>query len=166
MTTQRRGRAFEQEETPDIDERTDPRFRDRIGDRIDSILPDTVKKMALAGLGAVFMTEEGIRNAVTELRLPREAVGTLLAQTEKARAELFRLIAAELRDFLEEANLAGELRKVLLGLSVDVQASVSFRSAEEGSITASVKRKTSTRSSTRKRSKKASGPSRGKKRNE
>ena len=122
----------------DEDERTDPRFRDRLGDRIDALVPDTVKKLALAGMGAIFMTEEGIRNAVSDLKLPREAVTSLLSQTEKARNELFRMIAVELRRFLEEANIAGELRKVLVGLSMDVNASISFRHSDEGGLISEV----------------------------
>ncbi|MFW6369147.1 MAG: hypothetical protein ACOC0J_01030 [Myxococcota bacterium] len=116
------------------EERTDPRFRERLGDRLDALVPETVKRLALAGMGAVFMTEEGIRNAVADLKLPREVVSTMLANTEKARAELFRLIAVELRRFLEEANIAGELRKVLIGLSMDVNASISFRASEDGRL--------------------------------
>ena len=143
---------------PEFEERTDPRFRDRIGDRLDAMLPETVKKLALAGMGAIFMTEEGIRNAVSDLKLPREAVSSLLAQTEKARADFFRMVAIELRGFLEEANLAGELRKVLVGLSLDVQASISFRSTEDGGVRAEVdsggagKRRSSKRQSDNKRS--------------
>jgi hypothetical protein len=139
------------------DERHDPRLRDRLGDRLDALVPETVKKLALAGMGAVFMTEEGIRNAVSDLKLPREAVTTLLSQTEKARAELFRMIAGEVRKFLEEANIAGELRKVLIGLSVDVNASISFRPSEDGGVSPEVtKSKTTTRREPAKGKKKSS----------
>lgn len=105
---------------------------------LDGVLPDMVKKLAMAGVGALFMTEEGVRNMVTEMKLPREAVTGLISQTEKARAELFKVVAVELRTFLEHSNLAGELSKALIGLSVDVQATINFRQSPTGGASPTV----------------------------
>ena len=115
---------------------------DRVRSRIEGFVPDAVKKLALAGVGALFMTEEGIRNVVGDLKLPREAVGNLLAQSEKARAELFKMIALELRRFLEHANIAGELSKALAGITVDVNATLAFRRNEDGEVVPKVESKT------------------------
>lgn len=106
--------------------------------RLEGLVPETVKKLALAGVGALFMTEEGIRGMVSELKLPRDAVTNLLAQTEKARTDLFKMIAVEVRRFLEHSNLPGELAKALTGITVDVQASISFRENEEGKLLSKV----------------------------
>lgn len=116
----------------------DPDLEARLRSRIEGIVPDTVKKLALAGVGALFMTEEGIRNLVGDMKLPRDAVTSLMAQTEKARGELFRMIALELRRFLEHSNLSGELARALTGITVDVTASVSFRPNEKGEIVPTV----------------------------
>ena len=111
----------------------DPETEAKIRSRLEGLVPETVKKLALAGVGALFMTEEGIRNVVSDLKLPRDAVVNLLSQTEKARTDLFKMIAIEVRRFLEHSNLAGELAKALTGITVDVQASISFReTGEEG----------------------------------
>ena len=102
--------------------------------RLEGFVPETVKKLALAGVGALFLTEEGIRNVVSEMKLPREAVGTVLAQTERARSELFRMIALEFRTFLDHANVSGELSKALQGVEIDVHATVAFRQAKDGGL--------------------------------
>ncbi|RMG16774.1 MAG: hypothetical protein D6729_10195, partial [Deltaproteobacteria bacterium] len=102
--------------------------------RLEGFVPDAVKKLALAGVGALFMTEEGIRNLVGEMKLPRDAVANLIAQTERARGELFRMIALEFRRFLEHANLSGEIAKALEGITVDVTASIRFRRNESGDL--------------------------------
>ncbi|HET6980724.1 MAG TPA: hypothetical protein VFI53_01215, partial [Myxococcaceae bacterium] len=38
-------------------------------------LVEVVRKVAFAGLGALFMTEEGIRSLAGQLKLPKEALG-------------------------------------------------------------------------------------------
>ncbi len=110
--------------------------------RFEAFLPDAVKKLALAGVGALFMTEEGIRNMVGEMKLPREAVANLIAQTERARGERFRMIALECRRFLEHANISGEIAKAMEGITVDVSAQIRFRRNEAGELVPEVKSQT------------------------
>ena len=43
----------------------------------------------VAGMTALFVTEEGIRGALGEMRLPKEALAYLAQQTDKTRRELF-----------------------------------------------------------------------------
>ncbi|MDF1563442.1 MAG: hypothetical protein P1V51_10370 [Deltaproteobacteria bacterium] len=107
--------------------------------RLEGYVPEAVKKLALAGVGALFLTEEGIRSVLSEMKLPREAVSGVLSQTEKARSELFRMIAEEFRRFLEHANISGELSKVLTNVTVDVNATIAFRRNEEGKLETDVK---------------------------
>ena len=91
---------------------------------------DAIRKLFVSGISTVFMTEEGIRNAVGDLRLPKEAIQFLLAQTDNGRREVMRILADELKDFLRGMDLTSELRSALVGLTLEINASVKIK--EEG----------------------------------
>jgi hypothetical protein len=87
-------------------------------------VPDFVRRMAWAGLGAVFMSEEGIRRLASQLKLPKEVMGTLLAQAEKTKDDLGRVVSEEVRKFLQSPRLRDELMKVVSGMTIEVKAEV------------------------------------------
>lgn len=96
-------------------------------------LTDSLRKAAVAGMTALFVTEEGIRGALGEMRLPKEALAYLAQQTDKTRRELFGAVSDELKGFLSGIDLPGELRKALKGLKLEVKAEVRF--VEDGTDT-------------------------------
>ena len=83
-----------------------------------------MRKLAVGGLGALFMTEEGIRSLAGQLKLPKEALGFLLAQAEKTKDDISRTITEELRRFFQSEKLRDEFLKVLAGMTVEVTAQV------------------------------------------
>ncbi len=90
------------------------------------LLPDSIKKALVSGLSALFMTEEGIRSALGDMRLPKEAMAFLLQQTERTRKEIFRAVSEELKSFLSTMDLATAVRKALVGMKLEVTAQVRF----------------------------------------
>lgn len=95
-----------------------------------SRLPDSIKKAVVGGLSAVLMTEEGIRNAVSDMRLPKDAIAFLAQQTEKTRRELYRMVSDEVKSFLGNLDMGGALRKAISGMRVE--AKVELRFVDEG----------------------------------
>jgi len=89
-------------------------------------VPDFVKKVFFAGVGAFFMTEEGVRNTLSELKLPKEIIYSFIQQTSNTRKELLKLVTGELRSYLSTVNVHGELQKILTGLNVEIKAQVKF----------------------------------------
>src|SRR5688500_11541580 len=87
-------------------------------------VPDFVKKVAVAGLGAVFMTEEGIRGLASQLKLPKEALGFIVAQAEKTKEDVGRVVSEELRRFLQSEKLREEFVKLMAGMKVEIKAEV------------------------------------------
>jgi hypothetical protein len=90
------------------------------------ILPKSLHKALVTGVSAVLMTEEGIRNALGDLRLPKEAIGYVIAQTEKSRKDLFQAVTTEIKRYLENVDVSTTLRKALTGLHVEVKADIRF----------------------------------------
>ena len=87
-------------------------------------VPDVVRRVAVAGLGALFMTEEGIRALSGQLKLPKEALGFVLSQAERTKDEVGRVLSEELRRFLRSDKLREDFLRLLSGMRVEVTAHV------------------------------------------
>ncbi len=87
-------------------------------------VPDFVRRMAWAGLGAVFMSEEGIRRLAGQLKLPKEALGFLLAQAEKTKDDVGRVVSEEVRKLLQSDKLRDEMLKLIAGMTIEVRAEI------------------------------------------
>jgi hypothetical protein len=91
------------------------------------LVPEFVRKLAVAGLGALFMTEEGIRSVAGQLKLPKEALAFILSQAEKTKADLGRVLSEEIRRFLDSEKLRDELFKLVSGMTIEVKAEVRLK---------------------------------------
>jgi hypothetical protein len=99
---------------------------------IERLFPAGLKKAVLAGVGALFMTEDGIRSVLGDLKLPKDVAQFLINQVARTKEDLFRVLSHELRDFLESTNLAEELRSLLTTTSLEINTRVRFIPAEDG----------------------------------
>lgn len=102
-----------------------------LGRLFESYVPDTLKRALFTGAGMLFMTEEGIRRAVSEFNLPREAVSYLIKQSEKGKAEFFANLQKEMHWFLSRIDAVHLFKSVLDDLSVDVQATITLRTKRQ-----------------------------------
>lgn len=95
-------------------------------------VPEFVRKVAVAGLGALFMTEDGIRSLSGQLKLPKEVLGLVLSQAEKTKGDIGRVVSEELRRFLQSEKLREEFLKLMSGMTVEVTAQIRLVPPEEG----------------------------------
>jgi hypothetical protein len=109
--------------------------------KLSGIVPDIVRRAVLTGVGALFMTEEGIRNIVGEMKLPKDALGFLLAQADKSRAEVARIVTQEIRRFLEGETLQREIWKLLTSVTLEVNASIQLKPSGDPGLKVKVKKK-------------------------
>ena len=101
-------------------------------------LADGVKKAILAGVGALFMTEEGARRLARDWKLPKEVIGFIGQQASGAKDELLRVFAEEIRRFLESEALRGEFWKALTENTIEVRAEIRFHPDAAGKPTPQV----------------------------
>jgi hypothetical protein len=94
--------------------------------RLEAFVPDLVKRTFYAGLGAVFTTEEGIRKLANDFSLPKDVANYLINSAQSTKDELFRIMAREMRDFLQGLNLHQELAKLLTTLSFEIKTEIRF----------------------------------------
>lgn len=103
-----------------------PRNDERLRQRIDRLVPEVIRRTFYAGLGAVFTTEEGVRRLANEFSLPKDVANYLIQQAQGTKRELFRIVAAELRSFLESLNVNEELQRLLTTLSFEIKTEIRF----------------------------------------
>ena len=94
--------------------------------RLERILPELIKRVLDAGYDKITEGPENVRNFVNEMRLPKEVLHLLLAQVDETKNGLHRVVARELRDFLERSNLADEMAKALTTLSLEIKTEIRF----------------------------------------
>ena len=97
---------------------------DAPGDATRGPIVELMRKVAFAGLGALFMTEEGIRSLAGQLKLPKEALGFVLSQAERTKDEVGRVLSEEVRRFLRSDKLRADFLQLLSGMRVEVTAQV------------------------------------------
>ena len=124
----------------DEDDFTDPLLGDDLGEGNEGpggregragFVPEFVRKVAVAGLGALFMTEDGIRSLSGQLKLPKEVLGLVLSQAEKTKGDIGRVVSEELRRFLQSEKLREEFLKLMSGMTVEVTAQIRLVPPEE-----------------------------------
>ena len=114
------------------DEERDPENGDgAMRQRLEAFIPEMVKRTFAAGMGAVFNTEEGIRRIATEMSLPKDVAGYLANTAGNTKDELIKIVAREVREFLETMNLGEEIAKMLTTLSFEVKTEIRFIPNEE-----------------------------------
>ncbi len=88
------------------------------------VVPDLVQRLFISGMGAVFTSEESIRKLAKDVSLPKDVTRYLVSQAQTTRNELFRIVAGEIRAFLESINLGAELTKILTSLTFEIKMQV------------------------------------------
>jgi hypothetical protein len=102
-------------------------------------LQDTLRKALLAGMGAIFLTEEGARRLAREWKLPKELIGYLGAQASGAKDEVLRVFSDEVRRFFESEAVRREFARALSSMVIDVKAEIRVRPADDGKLVPEVK---------------------------
>ena len=115
-------RDDEKPEQPPAEEREESGLRDKL----EALVPELVKRTFAAGMGAVFNTEEGIRKLARDISLPKDVANYLANPAGNTKDEVVRIVAREVREFLERMNLADEVAKLLTTLSFEIKTEIRF----------------------------------------
>ena len=73
-----------------------------------------------------------VGKALHDAGLPRDIAGAVLGQIDEKKNDVVRIIAREVRDFLEATDLAGEIKAALTSLSFEMRTEVRFIPNDKG----------------------------------
>ena len=109
---------------------TDENDKDNSQSFTGKVIPDLFRRAVMTGIGSVLMTEEGIRSALAEMKMPREAVNYVVSQAERTKRDLIVTLARELRTFLDGLELQELISKSLQGKQFEIRTTI--RVVEDG----------------------------------
>lgn len=94
-------------------------------------LTEGLKKILTTGISAVLMSEEGVRQYVQELKLPKDALGTLVKGIAKSKEEIVTRVGTEFSKLVEKIDLVEEMTKFLRENKIKISAEIEFSKKEK-----------------------------------
>src|SRR5262249_49469938 len=101
--------------------------------RLEGVIPELIKRAVEVGVEKAQDAPQNIKTFIHDLKLPKEIAGYIFTQVDETKNGLFRVVAKEMRDFLEHTNMAGELQKLLTTVQFEVNTTIRFRPNEPSS---------------------------------
>jgi hypothetical protein len=98
--------------------------------RLDSVIPELIKRAVEIGVEKAVEAPDNLKEFVGGMKLPRDAAHYVLAQIEETKNGLFRVVAKEVREFLEQTNVSSEMRKMLTTVQFEISTTIRFRPAD------------------------------------
>jgi hypothetical protein len=95
--------------------------------RLEGVIPELVKRAVELGVEKASEAPDAVKQMVGDLKLPKEIAGYLFSQVDETKNGIFRIVAKEIRDFLEHTNLSGEMQKLLTTVQFEVNTTIRFR---------------------------------------
>ncbi len=115
---------------PEGDDRDPDKARRRFERAFERAIPEVLKRVVERAVesGASRLAEgpENLRNFVQDLKLPKEVLHYLYTQIDDTKNGLYRVVAKEIRDVLEQTQFADEITKVLTKLSFEIKTEIRF----------------------------------------
>src|SRR5438876_1191198 len=94
-------------EPPDSEPPPSPTTKESRRSRLESVIPEIVKRAVELGVEKARESPETLKHFVGDLKVPKEIAHYLLGQIDETKNGLFRVVAKEMRDFLEQTNFSG-----------------------------------------------------------
>ncbi len=94
--------------------------------RLESVIPDLIKKAVIGGVDRASEAQESIRSFIADQKLPKEIANAILSQIDETKNGLFRVVAKEIRNFLEAVDWQRELQKLLTTVSFEIKTEIRF----------------------------------------
>lgn len=103
-----------------------------------SLIREGMKRAIATGTAAIFMTEEGVRTLLGELKLPKDIVRYVTEQAAEGRQEFFDMLRKEIRRFFDRYDMGDELRKLFRENQLEINARLRLIPNDEGGVTPEV----------------------------
>ncbi len=92
---------------------------------------DGLKKILTTGISAVLMSEEGVRQYLQDLKLPKDALGSLIKGVAKSKEEIVMRVGSEFSKLVEKIDLVEEMTKFLRENKIKISAEIEFSKKEK-----------------------------------
>lgn len=92
----------------------------------ENLIGETLKKVFTVGATAAFLTEEGIRSYLGELKLPKEIMNLIIQSANKSKDEITNRVSKEMIslvqkiDFMKEISRFAETHKFKISAEIEI----------------------------------------------
>jgi len=132
-----------------VDDRAPPDARDNDDDEpaeegsergsfTTKVLGDFARKALMTGIGAVFMSEDSLRSQLSEMKLPKEAMGAVVNTADKTKKEIIDVVARETRAFLSALEVEKMVGRILVGTTIEISTRIRLLPKEGGGVGVSI----------------------------
>lgn len=94
--------------------------------RLEGVIPELIKRAVEIGVEKARESPENVRQFVQDMKLPKEVAHVVFQQMDETKNGLYRVVAKEIRDFLENTNFAGEVQKLITTVQFEVNTTIRF----------------------------------------
>jgi hypothetical protein len=99
----------------------------------DNKISDIIKKVVSVGVGAAFMTEDAVKNILSDLPLPKDIVSGLLQNAKSAKEDFATTIRDELRIHLSKVDPKVLMEELVENYDIEFNTKVSFKKRDNHS---------------------------------
>ena len=100
--------------------------RDTRRRRLEGVIPEIVRRAVELGVEKAVEAPDNLKQFVSDIKVPKDVAHYLYSQIDETKNGLFRVVAKEIRDFLEHTNFAGEVQKMLTTVQFEVNTTIRF----------------------------------------
>jgi hypothetical protein len=93
---------------------------------VERVVRDTIKRVVESGVEKIAEGPENLRNFVGDLKLPKEIASYLFSQIDETKNGLYRVVAKEIRGFLQQNDLGEEIARAFSHLAVEIKTEIRF----------------------------------------
>jgi hypothetical protein len=112
-------------EPPPSTGRRDP-GRETRRSRLESVIPEILKRAVELGVEKARESPDNLRQFIHDMKLPKEVAHYLFQQVDDTKSGIIRVVAKEIREFLEHTNFSGEVQKLLTTVQFEVNTTIRF----------------------------------------
>jgi hypothetical protein len=127
----------------------------------EKLIPEILRRGIESGMDTFLRSDRGVRKVISDLKLRRELTNYFFHQIDDTKNAALRVIAHEVRGFLENTNLEQALYSVLTSVAFEIRTDVRFVPSEDGPLRPKVKSKleraSKKKTAARKKDKKSTG---------
>ena len=84
------------------------------------------RKVITTGIGAAFMNEEGVKELINGLPLPKDIVNGLLQNAKNSKDEFILSLKSELKSYLSTVDVSEEIEKIVENYDFEISAKISL----------------------------------------
>lgn len=97
----------------------------------DGAISEVIKRVVSIGIGAAFMTEDTVKNIISDLPLPKQIITGLLQNAKNSKEEFLANVREELKGQFSKMDPTKLVSEILENYDIEVNAKLNFKKKNE-----------------------------------